>query len=45
MLAEAAKQVNSELKAAVMSLAAKQVSMAASAIQKNMTASAKTAAR
>jgi len=45
MLAEAAKKANSELKTAVMSLAAKQVSMAASAIQKNMTASTKAATR
>jgi len=45
MLAEAAKKVNSELKTAVMSLAAKHVSMAASAIQKNMTASTKAATR
>jgi hypothetical protein len=45
MLAEAAKKVNTELKAGVMTLAAKQVSLAASAIQKNMTAAAKTATR
>ena len=45
MLAEAAKKVNPDLKSGVMTLAAKQVSLAASAIQKNMTAGAKTATR
>ena len=45
MLAEAAKKVTPELKSGVMAIAAKQVSLAASAIQKNMTAAAKTPTR
>ena len=45
MLAEAAKKVNTELKAQVMGLAAKQVSIAASGIQKSMLSAAKTAGR
>lgn len=38
MLAQAATKVSPDLKAGVMAIAAKQVSLAASAIQKNMTA-------
>jgi hypothetical protein len=45
MLAEAAKKVSPDLKAGVMAIAAKQVTLAASAIQKNMTAASKTATR
>ena len=45
MLAQAAKEVNPGLKTAVMALAAKQVSVAAAAIQKNMASSAKTPVR
>ncbi len=45
MLAEAAKKVSPDLKSSVMALAAKQVSLAASAIQKNLTAAAKTPTR
>lgn len=45
MLAEAAKKVTPELKASVMTLAAKQVSIAAAGIQKSLTASSKTIAR
>lgn len=45
MLAEAAKKVNSELAGGVMALAAKQISLAGSAIQKSMTAAAKAPTR
>ena len=45
MLAEAAKKVNSELKASVMGLAAKQIGLAGSAIQKSMAAASKAPAR
>jgi hypothetical protein len=45
MLADAAKKVNSDLKSSVMAIAAKQVSIAASAIQKNMTAATKAPTR
>jgi hypothetical protein len=41
MLAEAAKKVSPDLRSGVMAIAAKQVSLAASAIQKNMAAAAK----
>ena len=42
MLAEAAKKVSPDLKSGVMAIAAKQVSLAASAIQKSIAAGAKT---
>jgi hypothetical protein len=45
MLAEAAKKVSPELKSGVMAIAAKQVSLAASAIQKSMAEGAKTSTR
>ena len=45
MLAEAAKKVNSDLKAGVMALAAKQISLAGAAIQKNMTSAVKAPTR
>jgi len=45
MLAEAAKKVSPDLKSSVMALAAKQVSLAASAIQKNMTGAVKAPTR
>ena len=45
MLAEAAKKVTPDLKSGVMAIAAKQVSLAASAIQKSMTAASKTVTR
>ena len=45
MLAEAAKKVNPDLKSGVMAIAAKQVSLAAAAIQKSMAAGAKTPTR
>jgi hypothetical protein len=45
MLAEAAKKVSPELKSGVMAIAAKQVSLAALAIQKSMAEGAKTSTR
>jgi len=45
MLAEAAKKVSPDLKSGVMAIAAKQVSLAASAIQKSMAAAGKEAVR
>ncbi len=45
MLAEAAKKVSPDLRSGVMAIAAKQVSLAALAIQKTMAAAAKGSTR